>query len=195
MILQGLLIAGLFRIAEIHTEYPEKLAAAVLLVNLLFAGILSAERIFLSEKANGCIKGLLLSPAASGEIYFAKFGFDFLLLCLSGVVIIPVLVILFCPENTVKYKELLFSLILINISLAAVVTMLGFLIGGTGRNSLLSVVFIPVILPVFVPGFNMISYCFSGNGQWNQAARFIVCFDVIFLTLCWLLFDFIIEEK
>jgi len=199
MILPEILIAGLFRISGITITEPERLVSCVLLVNLLFAGILGGERTALSEHENGCINGLLVCPAKSEEIYFAKFGFNFLLLCLFGIIIVPILAILFLTESNIHLLELLFSILLINIALGSVVTILGFLVYRSGAgNSLLSVIFIPVMLPVFIPAVNLITYCLGGGDTidtGNKAVQFLVCFDIIFLTLGWLLFDFVLEEN
>lgn len=199
MLLPGMLIAGLFRISGVTANEPERLVSCVLLVNLLLAGILGGERTSSSENRNECIKGLLICPAGSGEIYFAKFGGNFLLLCFFSIIIVPVLIMLFPVREHIKFPELLFSIILVNIALGSMITLLGFLVcRNTADNSLLSVVFIPVMLPVFIPALNLITYCFADNDAvnlWGKAAKFLVCFDIIFLTLGWLLFDFVLGEN
>lgn len=199
MLLPGILTAGLFKISGITTAEPERLAGCVLITALLFAGILGGERTSLSEQNNGCIQGLITSPAKSGEIYFAKLGLIFLLLTFSSVIIVPVLSVLFLTEINILLPELLFSIFLINTALASVITVLAFLLCRSGSgNSLLSIIFIPVMLPVFITSIELIT-CSMGNRDiinvWGNSVKFLVCFDIIFVTLGWLLFDFVLEQE
>jgi heme exporter protein B len=199
MILPGILTAGLFKISGISTAEPKNLAACILMVTLLFAGILGGQRTAMAEYNNGCINGLLACPAESGEIYFAKSTFIFLLLTFSGLILVPVLSVLFLTETHILFPKLLFSILLLNIALAGIITILAFLLcGSSSGNSLLSIIFIPVMLPVFIPAVELITCSMTGGdimGVWSKSAGFLVCFDVIFVTLGWLLFDFVLEPE
>jgi len=207
MIMLGVLIAWVFRItASEGTSDTSAIAAASLLVSLLFSAVLAAERGFAVEQENDCINALLLAPVEAGDIYIAKLLVGVAMLCISQIIAVPATIVLFGVDVNNNWFYLIVTLMLINIGTSGVAALLGCATEGTkAQNSLLSVLVMAVLLPVMIPSVFALQAIFgdinakvigSGAlamvGDFKRAIGFLAAFDAIFVTLCWLLFDFVI---
>src|SRR6266481_6908939 len=77
---------------------PDKVAEmtpALLWLAFLFTGTLGLAQLFNAERENHCLDALLLSPLDRGALFLAKTGFNFILMLLVEVVVIPLFWILF----------------------------------------------------------------------------------------------------
>jgi heme exporter protein B len=210
MIMLGVLIAWIFRIAAEGTSAPVT-ASAVILVSLLFSAVLAAERGFAVEKENDCINALLLAPMEAGDIFAAKLLAGVVMLCISQVIAVPITMALFGVNVNSNWFYLIITLLLINVGTSSIAALLGCATEGTKmQNSLLSVLVMAVLLPMMIPSvfalralFGDVNAEVAGSGvlamvgDFKRAIGFLAAFDAIFVTLCWLLFDFVIggQEK
>ncbi len=209
MIILGVLIAWVFRIATEATPVDTSVTAgAVLLLAILFSAILASERVFAVERQNDCISSLLLAPVDAGDIYIAKLLVNIAMLCIFEVVTVPVVFVLFKVNIAGRWLELIGVLLLCNIGISSVGTLLGCLVQGTrAQSALLSILLIAVLMPMIIPAifallllFGAIGEGVSGAGalamvgDFKTAVGFLTAFDAIFVTVCWLLFGFVVGE-
>jgi len=208
MIMLGLLIGWIFRIASESAPYPAVLACAVLLVSLLFSAILACEKSFALEQHNDCMCSLLLCPADPGTIYLAKLLVNIVWLCLFELVTVPVVFVLFKAAPTGAWVRLVAVLLLCNIGVCSLGTLLGAVVQQTqGSGSLLSVLAMAALCPMMLPATSALLYLLNTGtqqtdnlgllgmvGGFGSALGYMIAFDAIFVTLCWLLFGFVVRE-
>ena len=209
MICLGVLIAWTFRIAtEAALVDKSVIAAAVLLIALLFSAILASERGFAVEQQNNCISSLLLATVDAGDIYIAKLLVNIVMLCAFEIVIVPAVFLLFKVNIAGKWLELIGVLILGNIGISSVGTLLGCLVQGTRAASyLLSILVMVIVMPMMIPAIFALLLLFGAIeaevvgvgtlamvGDFKTAIGYMAAFDAIFVTVCWLLFGLVVGE-
>jgi len=210
MIIPGLIIVWIFRIAaESSLTNSSIIAAAALLVSMLFSIVSAAEKGFAIEHQNDCINALLLAPAEPGDIYIAKLLINITMLSLFELVVVPVLLVFFNISIFGRWLELIAVMTLINIGLAGVGTLLGCVVqGAKASNSLLSILLMAILCPMIIPAIFALLWLFAPTqctapeggiialvGDFSSALAFIAAFDAIFVTVCWLLFEFVLNEQ
>ena len=64
------------------------------------------------------------------------------------------------------------------------------------REALLPIVMMPVVLPMLLASVRASTSILDGTPQadWIQWVQIIVVLDVIYVTMCFLLFEFVVEE-
>ena len=67
----------------------------VLWVAFLFAGTMGLNRSFMLEKENGCLEGLILTPADRTAIYFGKLISNLIFLMVMEIFILPLFMVFF----------------------------------------------------------------------------------------------------
>lgn len=217
MIILGVLIALVFRIAtEAAPVDTSVIAAAVLLVAILFSAILASERGFAVEQQNDCISSLLLAPVDAGDIYIGKLLVNIAMLCIFEIVAVPAAFVLFNVNVAGKWLQLIAVLLLANIGISSVGTLLGCMVQGREAAScLLSILVMAILLPMMIPTVFALLSLFGGFpqsgvpaidtklvgtgvlamvGDFKTATGFLIAFDAIFVTVCWLLFGFVVAE-
>lgn len=208
VIIFGIIIAWVFRIvSQSGTADSGSLTAAVLVVALLFAVILTGERAFAVEQQNDCISGLLMGCGDVANIYLAKLLVNVAMLCIFEIFVIPAVFVLFNISAGGRLPELIIVL-LVNTGVSSLATLLGCVVQGTkAQNALLSILVMAVLAPMVIPAVAALMALFGSwesadfgssvlniVGGYKRAVGFLAAFDVIFVTLCWLLFGFVVEE-
>lgn len=209
MIMLGILIAWVFRLAGPSAQKDASpTAAAVMLVAVLFAAILTSEKAFAVEQQNDSISALLLAPIDAGHIYIAKMLVNVVMLCIFEVVTVPVILVLFKVTPGARWPGLILVLLLCNLGMAGLGTLLGSLVQGTrAAASLLSILVMAALCPMMIPAIAALLSLLGpanagslGAGAWgvagsfNAAVGYIAAFDAIFVTVCWLLFGFVVRQ-
>lgn len=209
MVVLGVVIVWIFRIAaEAQAADKSVPAAAVLLVAILFSAILASERSFAIEKQNNCISALILAPVDAGDIYISKLLVNITMLCAFELVAVPTVFALFNVSVSGNWLQLIVALLLINIGISSVGTLLGCAVQGTKtKSSLLSILMAAVLCPLMIPAvfallllFKPIGdLAFGGMltmvGNFKTTLGLLTAFDAIFITVCWLLFGFVVREQ
>ena len=206
MICLGALIVWVFRIAtESASTDSSTIAAAVLLIALLFSVILAGERAFAVEQQNNCISSLLLAPVDPGDIYLAKLLVNITMLCIFEIVAVPAVFLLFKVSLARNCLVLIGVLLLANIGVCSIATLLGCAVQGTrAQSSLLTILVLAALCPMMIPAIYALLLLFgaeAGNtgtfsmvGDLKTAMGFMAAFDAIFVTVCWLLFGYVVSE-
>ena len=209
MTILGVLMAWIFRIAtEAASVDSSVVAAAVLLVSLLFSVILAGERVFAVEQQNDCISALLLGPVDAGDIYIGKLLVNIAMLCIFELVSVPVIFVLFKVNIHGEWLWLVTVLLLVNVGISSIGTLFGCLVQGTkAKSCLLSVLVMTVLMPMMIPAISALLLLFKDTGakvavtavpamvgDFGKAIGCLAAFDAIFVTACWLLFGFVVRE-
>ena len=138
-------------------------AAGTLWVALIFSGVLGASRVISTEREDGSIYGLLLSPIDSGLIFAAKFAaaFGFIVVAESATLLLLVLFLGLDFSSTLLPVA---AILLLGVAgFAAVGTLLAAVSTRTRMGDLLlPLLVIPVSLPALIAGVRATVAILSG---------------------------------
>jgi heme exporter protein B len=190
----ALLVIVIFSFA-FEPERVRLVAAGVLWVALTFAGVLGLSRSFILEKDKGCLEGLMLFPVDRSLIYFGKMLGNLIFILVVAVMVLPIFFILF--NLPVFRPELVLIVVLATIGFASVGTLFSALAANTkAREIMLPILFFPIVAPVIIAAVKATELSLTGE-TWSSLAPWLqvmAAFDMIFLVVSSLVFEFIIEE-
>ena len=176
-------------------ELTSPIAAGILWVAFTFAGVLGLSRSFVMEKDKGCLQGLMLCPVDRSLIYLGKMLSIVVFMLVVEAIILPVFVILL--DQPLFPPQLAVIALLATIGFAAVGTLFSALAVNTrARDVMLPLLFLPVASPVIIAAIKSSGLALSGE-SWGAIASWLgimAAFDVIFLVVSLLVFEFVIEE-
>lgn len=180
---------------DLRVPQAEMVAPGVLWVVVLFTGVLGLNRAFSAEVDRGSLGALLLAPVDRSALYFGKLLANLLFTLAAELVILPVMLVLF---NVNLFQPLiLLALLLGTVGYVAVGVLFAALTAGArSRESMLPVLLLPVMAPVFMAGLKLTTIAVDGRG-FGDVQRWLgmlVAFDVVFVTVAFLVFDLIWEE-
>jgi heme exporter protein B len=193
----GTLLLFVFHFSfDLRPERIAEMTPALLWLAFLFTGTLGLAQLFEAERGNHCLDALLLSPMDRGAFFLAKTCFNFLLMVAVEIVVIPLFWVLF---NLAFWDRVPY------VFLVTLLGTVGFCVLGTlmsavtlkarARELLLPLVLFPLMIPVILATIRCMEAILQ-SGEIGDALpwlRLLVGFDVIFLTLGTLIFDWVIE--
>ena len=176
-----------------------KLAASVLWAAFAFAGIILLNRSFDVERASGALHGIRLTGVDPGNLYLSKVVSNLILLAVLEAVITPVALQFLDALDMLTLGtliKLIGVLIVGTLGFCAVgVTISGISTSTHGKESLLSVILLPLIFPVIMAGAKCtVSLLTTGGLEGNFWISMLVIYGFVFLASSYLLFEFVIEE-
>ena len=197
MMMFGLLVTVIFNFAfEPSGAERDLIAPGILWVALTFAGVIGLNRSLAIDLDNDCLQGLLLAPVSRGSLYVGKVVSNFLFMIIAELVILPLFIIF----NDLRLGSELIWLILVvllgTLGFAAIGTILSAISANTRmREVMLPVLQIPLTLPMIIAAVAatglLLSEDSAGFGAW---VNLIIGFDMIFLIVSYLVFEFVVEE-
>ena len=179
---------------------PQQLASgyaapAVLWVAYLFAGILCFERTMAPERHDGALAALLLAPVDRSVIYLAKLTTNLLLMLAVALVVTPVAAVLFGFDLAQAPLAFTLTIVVSMVGFAAVGTLFSAVTSSSSmRSAPLAMLILPVTLPLVLASTHLLVALFRDGQPITQAAlAILVAFGLIYLTVSWLVFEFILE--
>ena len=193
----SVLSAVVFGLAfDLRVPRPELVAPGILWVIVLFAGVLGLHRSFGSEVDRGTLAGLLLAPVERSAIYLGKVAANLLYFLAVEALLVPALLILF-DVNLLK-PIILLGLLLGTIGYVGVGTLLAALTSrNRARETLLPVLLLPVLAPLFIAGVGLTSVVLDGRAgaeAWPWLG-IIGLYDALTFAVAFLLVDVVWENS
>ena len=197
MFVFSLLVILIFNFAfDLRAENQKTLAPGVLWVAIAFAGMLGLSRSFIMEKDRGSMEGLLLTPVDRSAIYLGKMLGNLLFIGIVEIIILPIFIVLF-NLSAADLPLLLGVVILGTIGFAGVGTLFSAMaIHTRAREVLLPILLFPVVIPVMLASVKLTGAILDGVPFADVQNWFslLVAFDLIFMALSVILFDYVMEE-
>jgi len=176
-------------------QNTSSIAAGILWVALTFAGVLGLSRSFVIEKDKGCLQGLMLCPVDRSILYLGKMLSILVFMIVVEVIILPVFIVLL--DQSGFPPQLAVIALLATIGFAAVGTLFSAMAVNTrARDVMMPLLFLPVASPVIIAAIKSTGLVLAGE-SWGAIASWLgvmAAFDVIFLAVSPLVFEFVIEE-
>ena len=193
----GTLLLFVFHFSfDVAPDKMVEMAPALLWLAFLFTGTLGLAQLFQSERENHCLDALLLSPLDRGALFLAKSAFNLLLMMAVELVVMPLFWILFNLSSWNLLPQLFLVTLLGTLGFCVLGTIMSTLtLRARARELLLPLVLFPLMIPVLLATIRCMETILR-TGTWAEALpwlRLLMAFDVIFLTLGVLLFDWVIE--
>jgi heme exporter protein B len=198
MVLLGLLVVLVFNFgAEPGTDSAALARSGVLWAAFLFSGVIAVGRSFASEKEAGCLDGLLLCPVDRGVIYLGKLIGNLILVFATGVVILLFFTVVYNVGIGTAWLGLLLLLALASVGLSTLGTLFAAVAAGVrARDALLTVFIFPLLVPLVISAAHCSTLLLNGKsladaGLWPWL---LVVYDVVFLAVSFVVFDFVVED-
>ncbi len=200
----SVLVVLIFAFAFGPNFFPEKsdrgkLIASVLWAAFVFAGIITLNRSFVVERAHGALHGIRLTGVDAGHIYLSKVVSNVIFLVLLEIVITPIALQFFelFDGVTVGILLKLFGVLSIGtLGFCAVgVLLAGMSTSTNGGESLLSVILLPLVIPIIMSGTKCsVSILVTGGLKESFWLNMLIGSSLIYLASAYLLADAVIEE-
>lgn len=196
MFIFALLVLIIFSFAfELRVEDVRQVTPGVLWVTFIFTGTLGLNRSFALEKDRGCLEGLLLCPVDRSAIYFGKMLGNVIFMLIMEAIILPIFSVLF---NVALFQPALILIIVLGtLGYAGVGTLLSAMAAHSrAREVMLPVLLFPIVVPAIIAAVKATGGIIDGQqlSEIPHWVRLLVAFDVIFLAISFMTFDYVVEE-
>jgi heme exporter protein B len=190
----ALLVLVIFNFAfDLRVDNKAAIAPGVLWVAFVFASLLGLGRTIAAEREKGSMDRLLLCPVDRKAIYLAKLLGNLLFIGVVEIVALPVFAALF--DVSLFAGTLLPIVLLGTLGIATVGTLFSAMAAATrARELLLPVLVFPLIVPVVISAVRATGSLMVPALNEPPWIGLMAAFDIIFLSISTLTFEFVIEE-
>jgi heme exporter protein B len=169
--------------------------SGVLWVTVVFASILGLNRSLAMERDQGNIDAMLIAPIARTAIFLGKLVGSFIFSLVVGLLLIPLMTVLY--NLTLVNGWLLVVLVLGTLGFSTFGTLLATMTVQTrSRETLLPIVMLPLALPVLLAVVKASTGILNNAAadDWMAWVQILLAVNVVYFVVCFLMFDYIIEE-
>jgi heme exporter protein B len=179
-----------------NAEILRTFSAGFLWLGLLLSSTLTLAESFHAEMENRALEGLLLLPSDPRALYYGKAIANWLQLTLLGCGLVPVMVILY-DAGTTQLLKLLLVIVLGAAGLSAPGTLYAAMTAQVkAKQTLLPLLLFPLIVPALLASVKATSLAILGDPmqQIRSWIALLGAFDLIYWSLCGLLYGRVVEE-
>lgn len=198
MLVFSLLVAVIFNFSfPPGSAFVREAAPGMLWITFLFASLLGMNRSFVYEVDKGCLQGLMLAPVDRNVIYVSKFMVNVIFIALVELIVLPVFSIFFHLNLLASFWQLALVIVCGTVGLAVIGTLFSAIAVNTRtREVMLPILHFPVAIPIIIGAVQATAAILQGE-PWSVVwgwLRILVAFDIIFLVVALLTFEYVIEE-
>jgi heme exporter protein B len=177
---------------ELDRLIREEIVGGVLWVTMVFTSILGLNRSLASELEQGALDAMMLAPIDRTAIYFGKMVGNFLFTLVVGLLLLPIMSVLY-NLNLIDYRMIL-TVFLGVLGLSGVGTLLATMTVQTrSRETLLPIAMLPVTLPILLIGVRANKGVITGEFDFGWILSLLVI-DTLYIIIGALLFEYVIED-
>src|SRR5437868_5164129 len=190
----ALLVLVIFNFAfDLRVDNKAAVAPGALWVSFVFASMLGLGRTIAAEREKGSLDRLLLGPVDRKAIYLAKLLGNMLFIGVVEIVALPIFAALF---DVPLFTGTLVPIVLLGtLGVATIGTLFSAMAAATrAREILLPILVFPLIVPVVIGAVRATGSLMVSGANEPPWLGLIAAFDIIFLSISLLLFEFVIEE-
>jgi len=189
----ALLVLVIFNFTfDLRVDNVSAVAPGVLWIAFIFASLLGLGRTLAAEREQNSMDRLLLCPVDRKAIYLAKLLGNLLFIGVVEIVALPIYTLLF---NVPLPAALLLIVLLGTLGIATIGTLFSAMAAATrARELLLPILVFPVIVPVVISVVRATQQLIVPTVNEPPWIGLLIAFDVIFLSVSMLTFQYVIEE-
>jgi heme exporter protein B len=190
----ALLVLVIFNFAfDLHVDNKSAVAPGALWVAFIFASLLGLGRTIAAEREQGSMDRLLLCPVDRKAIYLAKLLGNLLFIGVVEIIALPVYAALF--DVPLLASGLIPIVLLGTLGIAIIGTLFATMAAATrARELLLPILVFPLIVPVVIGAVRATEALLVPSANEPPWLGLIIAFDIIFLSVSMLTFQYVIEE-
>jgi heme exporter protein B len=190
----ALLVLVIFNFAfDLRVDNKAAIAPGALWVAFVFASLLGLGRTITSEQENGTMDRLMLCPVDRKAIYVAKLLGNLVFIAVVEVIALPVFAALF--DVPLFTGQLLPIVVLGTLGIATIGTLFSTIAAATrARELLLPILVFPLIVPVVIGAVRATGALMAPSINEPPWLGLMLAFDLIFLSISLLVFEYVIEE-
>jgi heme exporter protein B len=178
-------------------EKLREVAPGLLWLAFLFTGMLGLGRSFQAERENECFEELLLTPGDRESIFFGKFAGNVLFMITAEALILPLFGILYNLDIWAYLPSLALVAFLGTVGFSTLGTLLAAMTAHLrAREVMLPLLLFPLTVPVILGSVRATEAILAGQslGEVSHWLKLLGGFDLIFLVVSPLAFEFVLEE-
>lgn len=177
-------------------EESRQYGPGLLWLSFLFAGSLMLQPAFLRELNNDTLSALRLAPVAPFAIFLGKALANFLYLLLAEFLLLPIFAALYDVEIFTVLGPVAGVLTLGTVGLVTVGTAFSAITSQARmRELMLPLLMLPLLAPLLIASVEATTGLLGAEPVVNWTAiKFLLGFDVVYLTATYLLCDYLLEE-
>jgi heme exporter protein B len=179
-----------------QTARQRDLAAGLLWLAFVFTGLLGLGRTFQVEQENHCLEGLILYSRNCTPIYVGKVLATVVFLLSVESMIVVLLAVLYNVDLWRYLPALMLVIGMGTVGFAAVGTLYAAItMQVRAREVLLPLLLLPIMVPVLLASVKATAAVLDGEGLASVTGwvKLLGAFDVVFLTVGWLVCDRVFE--
>ena len=190
----AILVLVIFNFAfDLRVDNKAAVAPGALWVAFVFASMLGLGRTIATEREKASMDRLLLCPVDRKAIYLAKLLGNMLFIGVVEIVALPVFAALF--DIPLFVGALLPVVLLGTLGIAAVGTLFSAMAASTqARELLLPLLVFPLIVPIVIGAVRATGTLMVPVANEPPWLGLIAAFDIIFLSISMLTFEYVVEE-
>ena len=194
----AVLVGVLFNYALDQTLVaPQDVAAGLIWMTLIFAGVMGVGRTFELEAEDGAFQGVLLSPISRDALYLAKVTSNFILVLVVVGLVLAVFGLFFQLDYGEHPVVLLAILALGALGFVALATLFGAVSSGTVLGeTLLPILVFPLLVPMVVFGASATGRLLMGRpvSEVEGQLRMLAAFALLATAVGAGLFRYVVED-
>ena len=196
----SILIVFIFKLnfgLGLTSEETFRLLPGLLWVAVAISGVWGCNRSVATEKENGCLEAILLTPMDPGVIYLGKVLANLLFILVAELVVVLLMVIWFNLPLKSLNGWLFLSIFLGTLGYVAVGTLFAAIAVNTRmREVMLPILQFPVAVPVFIYAVAATSGSLRGQPvrEFSHELQMLLSIAIIFTVGSYMLFEFVTEE-
>jgi len=197
MVVFSFLVVVVFQFAWPPMDPREmaRFAPGVLWVTYVFAAVIGLGRTFALELENDAMTALALAPGTRGWIFLGKAGATWVLISVVQAMTACVFALFFRVDLASGVLGSVAIVALANVGICSVGTLFSAMsVRSRFRDVLLPVLLIPTLIPVLVAAVHGTTATFAGEAPPFGAVQPLVVISGVYLILCFLLFDYVLDE-
>ena len=190
----ALLVLVIFNFAfDLHVDNKSAVAPGALWVAFIFASLLGLGRTIAAEREQGSMDRLLLCPVDRKAIYLAKLLGNLLFIGVVELIALPVYAALF---DVPLFAGVLIPIVLLGtLGIAIIGTLFATMAAATrARELLLPILVFPLIVPIVIAAVRATEALLAPTTNEPPWLGLIIAFDIIFLSVSTLTFQYVVEE-
>jgi heme exporter protein B len=199
MALFAVITVVVFHFGVGRDQIAGQLAAGVLVVTLLFAGMLGLNRLFVAEREQGGFDGFLLAPVDRTAMLVAKALALLIYLLGLEIVAVPAFALLAAPPRLGSgLPWLALILLLLDLAFAAIGPLVSAIaVQSRARDLIGPLLGLPLLIPALIGAAIGLAPVLSAHGSQRPEAKWIAIlalYDVVNALIAYAVFDFLLED-
>lgn len=206
MFVFSLLLVLVFSVAfEFRSQIAPRTVSALVWITFIFSGLLALGRSFSLERENNALLFLLMTPVKRSHIYLGKLLSNVIVILVSEIFILPLFILFFLPGTgdvelslAGTFFPLLGVTVLGTVGFVSLGTFFSSMALSTRlREMMLPMLVFPLSIPVVITSVGICASILEGRpaGHYAFSLQVLVSFDIIFVLLCSLLFEYLMEDS